>query len=394
MLRTAKTKSTRRRQKPRRSPKRAVARGTDVSRWLPDDDDWKKLPPEVRQAASLVVATAYRRFVLDAPNELERSIGTTLVQLTWLELCGQMQLAQIVANPSSPAAVLESPSQLIERHLRLVKTKCQTVAVLARMKAISRMAGAWSATGGRSPARPLENAQSPPPVDRGELHRCENTAGNPARYTDDFSLSPLPSPLSHTAASLKLENREVDDQLDHPALRLIAARPDVFCRQGNVAATYRRRNGKTFGPYYRLSYREDGRLCSIYLGRAGKLVERVRHALDVQHQPVTQYRLYERLAKQIRASMRIEKIRVRSLLCPFGMRLKGSEVRGWRFSPLRWLLPRRRRWMPRLSVRMPSVRRRSNNDPVSRMHRFLEARDGYVLGRNVDAAVHMLHQRR
>jgi hypothetical protein len=334
-------------------------------------------------------------FILDAPNELERSIGTTLVQLTWLELCGQMQLAPIVAKPGSAEAILGGPEQLIERHLRLVKTKCQTVATLAKLKAINQAIERSSAA-----ARPL-----PAPLPHDNVCCGLSAANSAAAQTRRASppatqmvppspLSSLPSPLSHTDASVKLENREVDDQLDHPALRLIAARPELFCRQGNVAATYRRRNGKTFGPYYRLSYREDGRLCSIYLGRAGKLVERVRHALDAQHQPVTQYRLFERLAKQIRASMRIEKIRVRSLLCPFGLHLKGSEVRGWRFSPLRWLLPRRRRWMPRLSVRMPSVRRRSNNDPVSRMHRFLEARDGYVLGRNVDAAVQMLHQRR
>jgi hypothetical protein len=58
---------------------------------------------------------------------------------------------------------------------------------------------------------------------------------------------------------LKLENSQLADQLDHPALRLIAARPDIFSRQGHVAASYRRRNGKMFGPYYRLGYRDEGR---------------------------------------------------------------------------------------------------------------------------------------
>jgi hypothetical protein len=64
-----------------------------------------------------------------------------------------------------------------------------------------------------------------------------------------------------------MENRSPADQLTHsamhswggsctaapeahPALRLLATRPDIFIRQGYIAATYRRRNGKTYGPYY------------------------------------------------------------------------------------------------------------------------------------------------
>jgi hypothetical protein len=50
----------------------------------------------------------------------------------------------------------------------------------------------------------------------------------------------------------KLEIRDCADQLEHPALQLIAARPDIFNKCGHIAASYRRRNGKTFGPYYRL----------------------------------------------------------------------------------------------------------------------------------------------
>jgi hypothetical protein len=175
-----------------------------------------------------------------------------------------------------------------------------------------------------------------------------------------------------------LENSKPADQPPHPALELIASRPDLFSRQGYLTATFRRRNGKTFGPYYLLNYREDGRLHSVYLGRPSELVDRVRQALDARHRPVTQYRLFNRLAKQIRASLRIEKLRVRALLCPFGLRLKGSEVRGWRLSPLRWLLPRRRRLFPPMAIPAPRIRHRLNDDPATRLHRFLEARDGYV----------------
>lgn len=175
-----------------------------------------------------------------------------------------------------------------------------------------------------------------------------------------------------------MENCKVDDQLPHPALRLIAARPDLFCRQGHVAASYRCRNGKRFGPYYRLSYREEGRQRSIYLGPAGELVERVRQALTTRQRPVTQYRLFDRMAEQIRSSLRIQRLRVGALLRPFGLRLKGAEVRGWRLSRLRWLLPRRRRLYPTVAIRPPRLRRRPSDDPAARLHRFLEIRDGYV----------------
>ena len=124
-------------------------------------------------------------------------------------------------------------------------------------------------------------------------------------------------------------------------MRLIAARPDVFYRQGHVAAGYRRRNGKTFGPYYRLGYRLDGRQYSIYLGRSEKLVEQVRKALAAIQKPLAQRRLFNQLERQIRASLRVQKLRIGSLLRPFGLRLKGFEVRGWRYSPLRRFLPRR-----------------------------------------------------
>ena len=195
-----------------------------------------------------------------------------------------------------------------------------------------------------------------------------------------------------------MENRKVADQLPshplaasqklskplavsqaHPALQLIAARPDLFSRQGYVAATHRHRNGKTFGPYYSLNYREDGRQRSIYLGRAGILVEQVRHALDTRQKSRAQYRLFTRLERQIRASLRLQKLRVRALLRPFGLRLKGYEVRGWRISPFRRLLPRRRQLMWRISMRRPVARRHPTEDAPARLARFLTIRDGYCV---------------
>lgn len=131
-----------------------------------------------------------------------------------------------------------------------------------------------------------------------------------------------------------MEIRTFVDQLPHAAIRLIGARPDLFARQGAVVAAWRRRNGKTFGPYYRLTYRQDARQRSIYLGRAGPLVVEVRRRLAALQRPLRQQRLHARLRRRIRSALRLQKRRCAALLRPYGLRLKGFEVRGWRTSPL------------------------------------------------------------
>jgi hypothetical protein len=194
-----------------------------------------------------------------------------------------------------------------------------------------------------------------------------------------------------------MENPQPADQLPHPALQLIAARGDLFARLGSVVATWRRRAGKTFGPYYSLIYREDGRQRSVYLGRMGAVVQEVRQALSTLQQSIRQLRLVDRLRRQARASLRIHKFRVHALLRPFGLRLKGFEVRGWRTSPLRRLLKRwglsrfvwqdatkmglspwvpGKRWLPRLAMSRRGKSRDHQESPASRMARFLAARDG------------------
>jgi hypothetical protein len=59
-------------------------------------------------------------------------------------------------------------------------------------------------------------------------------------------------------------------------LALIAARPDLFTRQGAVLDTWHRAG--TAGPYYRLGHREAGRQRAVCLGREGPGVDAVRRA--------------------------------------------------------------------------------------------------------------------
>jgi hypothetical protein len=167
------------------------------------------------------------------------------------------------------------------------------------------------------------------------------------------------------------------DQLDHPAIRLLALRPELFTRQGHIAASWRRRNEKTFGPYYRLAYREGGRQHSIYLGRAGELVDCVRRQIEAHQRSLLAQRAIRSLDRQIRASLRLDKLNLNALLRPYGLRLKGLEIRGWRYSPLRRFLPTRRRLLPRLSISgwKPHVMHPNRDPPPVRLARFRDARD-------------------
>ena len=180
----------------------------------------------------------------------------------------------------------------------------------------------------------------------------------------------------------ELEMERLVDQHPHRAIRLIAARRDLFGRQGAVVATWRQRphadqsagcvkrttSGRPrcvsgtqarrcphpnplraptegwsgegtskCGPYYRLAYRDDGRQRSVYLGREGPLVDEVRRLLADLQRPLHRQRLMNRLCRQARAAVRVHKTRVDAQLRACGLRLQGFEVRGWRTSLLRGL---------------------------------------------------------
>jgi hypothetical protein len=151
--------------KPKRMPSRnkpcppndaPVPRDPDIPHWLPASDRWGELPETIRDAIPRILAPAYRRFILDAPNELERSVGLTLVHLIWLELCGQVQLSLAAADPNCLDAILKDPDDMIDRHLRLATVKCQTTELLVKMRMVTEMLQRPQAVALPSPASPLE----------------------------------------------------------------------------------------------------------------------------------------------------------------------------------------------------------------------------------------------
>jgi hypothetical protein len=117
----------------------AIPRDPDAPHWLPAGKRWNEMPEEIRQAVARILTPAYRRFVLDAPGELERSVGLTLVHLMWIEICDQIKMAVVGSDPSSLEAVLSSPEDMIDRHLRLATVKCQTAELLLKLRMVSEM---------------------------------------------------------------------------------------------------------------------------------------------------------------------------------------------------------------------------------------------------------------
>jgi hypothetical protein len=124
----------------KRRPKKAAADvlmpNADVPYWVPAGSLWRAISPGTRRAVEDLVAPAYRRFVVEAQDELERSLGLTLVHLLWLEICDQVAIGPAVADRLSAAALVEDPAQGVERHLRLVATKCQISELMFKMRAV------------------------------------------------------------------------------------------------------------------------------------------------------------------------------------------------------------------------------------------------------------------
>jgi len=131
-----------------------------------------------------------------------------------------------------------------------------------------------------------------------------------------------------------MENRKSVDQNSHRALGLIASRPTLFARQGAVVATWRKYRGRRLGPYFRLAYREAGRQCSVYLGRASRVVEAVRARLAELQRPLKRSRIYRQARAQIKASLGPVKRELDRRLRRVGLYMKGFEVRGWRTSSM------------------------------------------------------------
>ena len=126
--------------------------------------------------------------------------------------------------------------------------------------------------------------------------------------------------------SQKVEKSRFDAQLDAERWQavegFIRANQPLFYVSGYVTSDWRARNGRRFGPYFRLRYRQGNTQRSIYLVPSPELAEKVRRLLaELQFR-----RTCRRLTRNIRASLRLEKKNLQNMLRACGYRMKGFEI--------------------------------------------------------------------
>jgi len=113
-------------------------------------------------------------------------------------------------------------------------------------------------------------------------------------------------------------------------LEFIQANPLTFARRGSVVASYRIKNGRHHGPYYRLAYTENGRQRSLYLGRSETLAQQARDLIDQLQQPRNDRREEARAERLRQANILRAKRHWQQTLRAYGLYTRGWVVRGFR----------------------------------------------------------------
>jgi len=128
----------------------------------------------------------------------------------------------------------------------------------------------------------------------------------------------------------KSENRKSVDQKREVILGLLAERSELFSRQGSVQRSWRWYKGTKLGPFFRLTYRDQGGQRTVYLGKDRALAEAVGNALRQLQAPTHWVRHLDERLKQLRRDFRKQKQDFRQQVAQCGLQLKGNELRGWR----------------------------------------------------------------
>jgi hypothetical protein len=190
----------------------SAPRDLNLPPWLPTGKRLAKLPPVVREAIPRVIIPAYRQFVLDVPNETERSTGATLVYLMWLELCSQIRLAVAAADSVDLDPILQDTNaaadcdDMIDRYLHLATIKGQTTELLVKLRMVNQALP-------HALAAPASQSLLPSPSGRGV-----GGEGGAVHCPSSPILSPAAGasadrPITPTAVrTLELESQEPADQ--------------------------------------------------------------------------------------------------------------------------------------------------------------------------------------
>lgn len=120
------------------------------------------------------------------------------------------------------------------------------------------------------------------------------------------------------------------DQRRMKVERFFVEHREAISRQGVVVATYRHRDGRRLGPYFRLSCRIGKRQVSIYLGADEQLIRFARDYLSrLQHARKVNMQM-AKLRRRLRRQARLARLSLDAELKPLGLYRQGNEIRGWR----------------------------------------------------------------
>ncbi|MBN2578226.1 MAG: hypothetical protein JXB10_04475 [Pirellulales bacterium] len=106
----------------------------------------------------------------------------------------------------------------------------------------------------------------------------------------------------------------------------ILSRRNLFAASGTIVAAQRIRNGRRHGPYFHVTYRDQGRKKSLYLGASKTIACKARRLLDQLQNPRRSRRRIHRLRIAIRASLRNHHARLQADWARYGLRVKGMVV--------------------------------------------------------------------
>jgi len=120
------------------------------------------------------------------------------------------------------------------------------------------------------------------------------------------------------------------DQKRQALTNYLREHADNFARQGSVRATWRMHQGKKLGPFYLLVHREAGRQRTLYIGADRALADEVQQQLAELQAPLRSERAFDRQLARLHQDFQEQKHVFARHLQQYGLRLKGTEVRGWR----------------------------------------------------------------
>ena len=102
--------------------------------WVPEGADLEVVPEAVQRAIGEVVQPVYERFVAEAEDPLEMTLGVTLAHLLWLEVLQQYDLKREYTEITAVLHLRDDRTSAIDQHLRIINSKVQVGYLLARLR--------------------------------------------------------------------------------------------------------------------------------------------------------------------------------------------------------------------------------------------------------------------